>query len=69
MELERHSPLFVRNKQTNETRWYSSSSRTAQADDIELEVDQLEKAIKAVLPKVNRIYIEAETIKRGVVQV
>lgn len=35
------------------------------ADDIEMEVDNLEKSIKAALPKVNRIYIEAETIKRS----
>ena len=33
------------------------------SDEIELSVDQLEKDIKASLPVVNRIFIEAETIK------
>ncbi|OIQ30839.1 MAG: hypothetical protein BM564_01100 [Bacteroidetes bacterium MedPE-SWsnd-G2] len=34
------------------------------ADEIEAAVDDIEKKIKTELPKVNRIYIEAESIKR-----
>jgi cation diffusion facilitator family transporter len=33
-------------------------------DDIEKTIDRLESEIKAVLPMVNRIYIEAETLRR-----
>jgi divalent metal cation (Fe/Co/Zn/Cd) transporter len=34
------------------------------ADEIEETVDRLEAGIKVALPKVNRIYIEAEAIRR-----
>ena len=35
------------------------------ADEIEETIESLEAGIKAALPKVNRIYIEAEAIRRG----
>ena len=35
------------------------------ADAIEATVDRIEKAIKEAIPAVNRIFIEAETIRRN----